>query len=101
MEQKPRAAISKEIETAVLTASRRKCCLCYYLDGRQEKRKGQIAHINHDRSDPTFENLVWLCLEHHDEFDSNTSQSKGITPEEVKKYRDRLHRELAPEEEKV
>jgi hypothetical protein len=89
------------VETQVLTASQRKCCLCYYLAEVRTHRKGQIAHLNQDPSNSDFENLVWLCLEHHDEFDSQTSQSKGFTVQEVKTYRDRLYRELGsvPENE--
>ncbi|HCY64115.1 MAG TPA: hypothetical protein DHV59_15095 [Oxalobacteraceae bacterium] len=79
------------VETSVLYASRRRCCLCVFLDERDEVRRGQLAHINRDPSDATFENLVWLCLDHHDEYDSKTSQSKGVTQAEVKKYRDRLY----------
>jgi len=72
-------------------ASRRRCCLCVFLSDRDEVRRGQIAHLNHDRSDSRFKNLVWLCLEHHDEFDSQPSQSKGLTLDEVREYRDRLY----------
>src|SRR5215469_9814637 len=81
-------------EKQLLVASRRKCCLCYYLDGRQERRRGQIAHLNGDRADSRLENLVWLCLEQHDEYDGSTSQSKGLTAAEVRHYRNRLHTEM-------
>jgi len=37
---------------------------------------------------------VWLCLEHHDEYDGSTSQSKGLTAAEVRHYRNRLHTEM-------
>ncbi len=94
MDRKPRAPTSKPVETQVLTYSHRKCCLCYYIEGESSHRKGQIAHLNHNPSDSTFENLVWLCFDHHDEFDSITSQSKGLTTEEVRTYRDRLYKEL-------
>ncbi|MDB6027891.1 MAG: hypothetical protein JWM68_4114, partial [Verrucomicrobiales bacterium] len=90
----PRAVITKSVETNVLTASQRKCCLCYYLDQNRSHRRGQLAHLSRDRSDSNFDNLVWLCLEHHDVFDSRTSQSKGYTSEELRIYRDRLYREL-------
>jgi hypothetical protein len=30
-------------------------------------------------------------LEHHDEYDTKPSQSKGLTPDEVREYRDRLY----------
>lgn len=86
-----RRKVPKSIETNVLVAARRRCCLCVFLHGRDEVRRGQIAHLNRDPSDYRFENLVWLCLEHHDEFDSKTSQSKGLTQAEVETYRDRLY----------
>ena len=59
--------------------------------GRDEVRRGQIAHINQDRSDNALENLAYLCFEHHDEFDSKTSQSKALTSGEVRHFRARLH----------
>ena len=79
-------------ETQVLTKSQRRCCLCYFLENDKSEKKGQIAHLNQDRSDSSMENLVWLCLEHHDAYDSRTSQSKGYTKTEVKKYRDELYK---------
>lgn len=86
-----RRPVPKSVETDVLYASRRRCCLCVFLDHRDEVRKGQIAHLNQDPSDYRFENLVWLCLEHHDEFDGRTSQSRGLTVDEVRRYRDELY----------
>lgn len=59
--------------------------------GRDDVRKGQIAHLNHDPSDSRFQNLVFLCFDHHDEYDGRTGQSKGLTLEEVREYRDRLY----------
>src|SRR5438105_14395103 len=81
----------KSVEMSVLVAARRRCCLCVFLHDRDEVRRGQIAHLNRDPSDFRFENLVWLCLEHHDEYDSRTSQSKGLTRDEVEAYRQRLY----------
>jgi hypothetical protein len=52
------------------------------------------VHINRKSHDSRFENLAWLCIDHHDEYDGSTSQSKGITPGELREYRDRLYREL-------
>lgn len=92
-----RTQLSKNIETEVLVACRRRCCLCYFLRDMNEPKKGQIAHINKNRTQSVFSNLVYLCLEHHDEFDSSTSQSKGFTSEEVKRYRDNLYKKLGTE----
>lgn len=91
---KKRTHINKETETYILTASRRRCCLCYFLDDRKTSQKGQIAHINRDRSDSNAENLVYLCLNHHDDYDSKPSQSKAYTQEEIRTYRDKLYKYL-------
>jgi len=87
-----RKAITVDIETRVLTMSRRRCCLCYgYDNDLSKKMQGQIVHIDKDPGNNEFQNLVWLCLQHHDEYDSRTSQSKGITPQELKHYRDHIY----------
>src|SRR5260370_19012185 len=85
---------AKDIETSVLVLSRRRCCLCYCWGEHKGRRKGQIAHINRKRNDSRFDNLVWLCVEHHDEYDSRTSQSKGLTPGELREHRSQLYKEI-------
>ena len=85
---------SVDVETTVLVASRRKCCLCYYWDDIRGRRKGQIAHVNRKSHDSRLGNLVFLCIDHHDEYDSRTSQSKSIKPAELRELRDRLYKEL-------
>jgi hypothetical protein len=59
------------------------------------EKKGQIAHLDRDPSHNDPDNLAFLCLEHHDQYDSRPSQSKGLTPEEVKRYRAALPTALA------
>ncbi len=82
-----RVSIHKDVETRLLVESRRRCCLCFSLDGDHGPKKVQIAHISRDRNDSRYDNLVVLCLRHHDEYDSTTSQSKGFTPEEVRYWK--------------
>ncbi len=89
-----RATVGEKVATDVLVASNRRCCLCYFVDRTKRPRRGQIAHLDHDASNSDFSNLVFLCLDHHDEFDSRPSQSKGFTTGEVKEYRDRLYQKL-------
>ena len=79
-----------EIETNVLTKCQRRCALCYAETFDLKLRKGQIAHINGDRSDAREANLAWLCLEHHSEFDSKTSQTKNWTPSELRRWKARV-----------
>lgn len=86
-----RKKISDSTQTDVLVQSRRRCCLCFGLDRDEGIKKGQIAHLDGDRTNNSNENLAFLCLEHHDEFDSTTSQSKGLLVSEVKKYREELY----------
>ncbi|WP_076920346.1 hypothetical protein [Pseudoalteromonas sp. SK18] len=87
MSRKP---IPKDIETLVLTSTKRRCPLCCFIDHDTREKSGQIAHINKSRDDHRPDNLVWLCFEHHSKFDSTTSQHKNYTSNEVKSYRDRL-----------
>jgi hypothetical protein len=42
-------------QTRVLTSSRRRCCLCWGLDGVEAVVDGQIAHIDRDRNNNRFE----------------------------------------------
>jgi hypothetical protein len=82
---------SKSNQAKIFLASRRRCCLCVFLNHRDEVRQGQIAHLNRDASDSRLENLVFLCFEHHDDYDTRRSQSKGFLAEEVREYRDKLY----------
>ena len=65
--------------------------MCFFLEGVTTPKSGQIAHLDQDPTNDEPENLAWLCLEHHDLYDSRTSQSKGLTFGEVRRYRDELH----------
>lgn len=87
-----RSAISPEVSADVLISARRRCCICYSLGNDASEKSGQIAHIDRDSSNSSRDNLVFLCLEHHDRYDSRTSQSKGITPEELRGYQAQLDR---------
>jgi hypothetical protein len=91
---KTRTTIPQDVVAEVLTSSRRRCCVCFALRSDDGEKRGQIAHLDHDRSNSTKENLAFLCLEHHDQYDSRTSQSKGMTLVEVKRYRTLLQERL-------
>lgn len=85
-----RKPINKDIEAAILVESRRRCCICFGLNSDLNLKAGQIAHLDKDNSNNNYDNLAFLCLAHHDQYDSVTSQSKNFTIKEVKKYRDDL-----------
>lgn len=96
-----RVHIPRDIETAVLVASRRRCCLCFFLDRDQSLKKGQIAHLDHDPSNAARQNLAWLCTPHHDEYDSIPRLTRKITPGEVRTYRERLETVIARQDATV
>lgn len=85
-----RKSVPKETENEVLAKCRRRCCICFGLERNIEIKRGQIAHLDDDPANNSLENLAFLCFDHHDEFDTSTSQSKGLTVGEVKKYRREL-----------
>jgi hypothetical protein len=85
-----RKAVPEEIQLEVLAACRRRCAICFGLHRDMRIKAGQIAHLDRDAANPTLDNLVFLCLEHHDQFDGRTSQSKGLTSEEVRRFRQEL-----------
>lgn len=80
-----------EVETDVLLKSRRRCALCFGLRHDLAEKRGQLAHVDRDASNSEFENLAYLCLPHHDEYDSRNSQSKMFSPNELARYRDALY----------
>lgn len=90
-----RPSIPEEIQKTVLLKSRRRCCLCFWLQGRDEVLKGQFAHLDHDSSNNAEENLAFLCFDHHDEYDGKTRLAKGLRESEVRHWRDELYREIA------
>lgn len=86
-----RPSVPTEIRNRVLVDCRRRCCICYGLHRDTERKRGQIAHLDRNRANNSLDNLAFLCLEHHDEFDGRTSQSKGLTPQEVRQFRKEPH----------
>ncbi len=47
--------------------------------------------MDRDNQNNKFDNLAFLCLEHHDQYDSKSSQSKGLSLGEIKRYRTSLY----------
>lgn len=85
----------KEVETAVLLASKRRCALCFGLDGDTTENEGQVAHVDRNPLNVKRENAAWLCTRHHSRYDSRSRQTKGHTPEELRAYESMLFEYLA------
>lgn len=86
----PRKKIPQSTQTEVFVQSRRRCCVCFGLNRDANPKKGQIAHLDKNPSNNSLSNLAYLCFDHHDELDTITSQSKGLTPDEVRRYQKEL-----------
>lgn len=85
-----RPHLPRDIAAQVPMLVRRRCCLCVFLKDHTDECRGQIAHLNRRNGDHRLSNLVWLCLDHHDQYDSRTSQSRGLSELEVCSWRDKL-----------
>lgn len=92
-----RLTIRKKDETDVLLRSRRICGFCAGLKRDFSLKVGQIAHLDRNNANRAFENLMFMCIPHHDQYDSTTSQSKNLTIGEAKAFRERVYAYVAGE----
>lgn len=91
-----RKSVSDPVQAEVLVNSRRRCCVCFGLHRDDDVKQGQIAHLDKNPENNDEANLAFLCFNHHDTFDSKTSQSKNLTKAEVEQYREELYRHFSP-----
>ena len=75
---------------AVLYKSRRRCAFCFYFEQDTDVKDGQLAHIDRDSSNNDESNLAYLCLNHHNEYDTIPRQTKKLTPEELREAKKQL-----------
>jgi hypothetical protein len=92
-----RPKLPSALEEQVLSASRRRCALCFGLSRDATLKVGQLAHIDRDAGNTTFDNLAFLCLPHHEAYDSTSRQAKGLTLAELSRYRNELYEFLKTE----
>ncbi|MGA9040786.1 MAG: hypothetical protein WB421_09645 [Terriglobales bacterium] len=89
-----RKSFAGAIETEVLIRCLRRCALCFALAGDTSVKRGQLAHIDRNPVNASKENAAFLCMPHHDEYDSTSRQTKRITPTELKAHQESLHNYL-------
>ena len=65
--------------------------ICFGISSDVNEKLGQIAHLDCNSNNNDLDNLAFLCFDHHDKYDSKTSQSKNYKEKEVKIYRDELY----------
>jgi hypothetical protein len=86
-----RKKLPEAVEARVLTLSKRRCAICFGISSDMNEQRGQIAHLDGHPNNNDLDNLAFLCLDHHDKYDSTTSQSKNYKKQEIKIYRDQLY----------
>jgi hypothetical protein len=89
-----RVPVPDEVRSEVARKCRRRCCMCYYLYNGTDPVDGQIAHLDQDNTNSHPDNLAYLCLECHKNFDRKSNRVMGYLAAEIKHYRDELHREM-------
>lgn len=95
MAKPARKPISQTTQASILVESRRRCALCFHFDDDLAVKVGQLAHIDRDPTNAAEVNLVFLCLNHHNEYDSRPSQAKGLQPQELAEAKRQLQRAIA------
>lgn len=58
-------------------------------------KEGQLAHIDRNRANNAEDNLVFLCLVHHNQYDTKPSQSKAWLPAELAEIKIRYQQAIA------
>jgi hypothetical protein len=53
--------------------------MCYGLRGVLKQTEGQIAHLDRNRSNPDIENLAFLCLDCHKQYDNKNNRVLSFT----------------------
>ncbi len=88
---KTRPKLSEHIAADVMYAVDLRCCMCEAIAGLPPRsRNGQIHHLDGDPTNNARENLVWLCLEHHEDVGKTGKTSRRISPEVIRRYRSML-----------
>ena len=87
-----RKTIPRNTETEVLNKCNRRCAFCAHFEYDWGTKDGQIVHIDRNRSNIAEENLAYLCLPHHDKYDSKPSQTRRLQPQELRDAKQAINR---------
>lgn len=89
--------LSDAVTTDLLNKCRRRCCMCYSLDRDNRQKNGRIVYLDSNTKNDSIDNLAYLCLDHHNAFESRMSQSKNYTSGELFSYKTELERYIFTE----
>jgi formate-dependent nitrite reductase cytochrome c552 subunit len=72
--------------------------MCFGLNRDLTVKRGQLAHLDHDRTNPNEENVAFLCQDCHAQYDTTSNRVVGFKASEVRRYRDELHAYLGADQ---
>lgn len=88
-----RATITEKARQEILLKSKRRCALCF-AHGLEVPQEGALARIDSSPLNDDSDNLVFLCLNHHMQFDRG-----ALDKEDLVGKRASLYKALASEED--
>ena len=77
-----RRSIPRPMEDELLFRYDHTCCIC-----RAHGKDVQIHHIDGNRDNHKYDNLIVLCLDHHSQATGKRGLGKMFTPGELRKYK--------------
>jgi hypothetical protein len=86
-----RKHIPVSTENELFRLSGRKCCMCFAISADFGEKQGQRAHLDGNPENFKLDNRAWLCLPHHNLYDTKYRQTRNYTMSEVKMYRTLLY----------
>src|SRR5471032_1705521 len=88
-----RKRVDDELAAEISFAVDLRCCLCEHLSELPPRvRNGQIHHLDGNPSNNAIDNLVWLCIEHHEDVGKVGRASRRMSPAVIRRYQKRLQK---------
>lgn len=87
---KRRRRLSKRVRTLITSKSGGKCCIC-------QRRGDQFHHLDSDPSNGHEDNIVLLCVKHHEEASRTSSMSIKLDAATLQVARERLYEQVTVE----
>jgi hypothetical protein len=94
-----RRRVDQEVAADVRFAVDDRCCMCEPVSGAfpPRVRNGQLHHLDENPSNNGPDNLVWLCLEHHEEAGKVGKASRRLSAGTIRRYRSLLQKKVTRE----
>jgi hypothetical protein len=91
-----RRRISKDLVSEVMFAADLRCCMCESGAGLLPPRLhgGQVHHLDGNHANNTKDNLVWLCLEHHEQAGTRGKAVRHLSADVIRRYRNMLENHI-------